>query len=122
MSLKLVKKMSINIIMSDSNTNIKVPELKVKIVEVQKKIQELVKQNKTDLEIEMFFIENDSKFYEQYPYLVKKIIKGGDMSFLNIMLENLQKVEEGEQTLASTELKLGEDLAQQYLYPNVKKD
>ena len=108
--------------MSDSNTNIKVPELKVKIVEVQKKIQELVKQNKTDLEIEMFFIENDSKFYEQYPYLVKKIIKGGDMSFLNIMLENLQKVEEGEQTLASTELKLGEDLAQQYLYPNVKKD
>jgi len=114
--------MSINIIMSDSNTNIKVPELKVKIVEVQKKIQELVKQNKTDLEIEMFFIENDSKFYEQYPYLVKKIIKGGDMSFLNIMLENLQKVEEGEQTLASTELKLGEDLAQQYLYPNVKKD
>ena len=114
--------MSINIIMSDSNTNIKVPELKVKIAEVQKKIQELVKQNKTDLEIEMFFIENDSKFYEQYPYLVKKIIKGGDMSFLNIMLENLQKVEEGEQTLASTELKLGEDLAQQFLYPNVKKD
>ena len=108
--------------MSDSNTNIKVPELKVKIAEVQKKIQELVKQNKTDLEIEMFFIENDSKFYEQYPYLVKKIIKGGDMSFLNIMLENLQKVEEGEQTLASTELKLGEDLAQQFLYPNVKKD
>ena len=122
MSLNLVKKMSINIIMSDSNTNIKVPELKVKIAEVQKKIQELVKQNKTDLEIEMFFIENDSKFYEQYPYLVKKIIKGGDMSFLNIMLENLQKVEEGEQTLASTELKLGEDLAQQFLYPNVKKD
>ena len=66
--------MSINIIMSDSNTNIKVPDLKVKIKEVQTKIQELVKENKNEVQIEMFFIENDAKFYEQYPYLVKKLI------------------------------------------------
>jgi hypothetical protein len=42
------------------------------------------------------------------------------------MLENLEKIENGEQTMASTELKLGEELAQQYLYPvvnnNVEKD
>ena len=110
------------VLMSDSSNEIKVPDLKTKINQVQEKIKELVKENKTDVDIEMFFIENDSKFYEQYPYLVKKLIKGGDMSFLNIMLENLQKVQDGEQTLASTELKLGEDLAQKHLYPNLKKE
>ena len=108
--------------MSDSNTNIKVPELHVKIKQVQIKIQELIKENKNEVEMELFFIENDSTFYEQYPYLVKKLIKGGDMSFLNVMLENLKKVEEGDQTLASTELKLGEELAQKFLYPNIKRD
>ena len=97
-------------------------DLKVKIKEVQEKISELVSQKKTEVEIEMFFIENDSKFYEQYPYLVKKLIKGGDMDFLNVMLENLKRVENGDQTLASTELKLGNELAEKYLYQNVKKD
>ena len=109
------------VLMSDSSNDVKVSDLKIKINQVQDKIKELVKENKTDIDIEMFFIENDSKFYEQYPYLIKKLIKGGDMSFLSIMLENLQKVQDGEQTLASTELKLGEDLAQKHLYPNIKK-
>jgi hypothetical protein len=38
------------------------------------------------------------------------------------MLNNLEKVESGQQTMASTELKLGEDLASKYLYPKVNKD
>ena len=104
------------------SSKLKAADLKVKIKEVQKKISEMVSQKKTEVEIEMFFIENDSEFYEEYPYLVKKLIKGGDMDFLNVMLENLQRVEEGEQSLASTELKLGNELAEKYLYPNVKKE
>ena len=89
------------------SSKLKAADLKVKIKEVQEKISEMVSQKKTEVEIEMFFIENDSEFYEEYPYLVKKLIKGGDMDFLNVMLENLQRVEEGEQSLASKELKLG---------------
>lgn len=104
------------------SSKLKAADLKVKIKEVQEKISEMVSQKKTEVEIEMFFIENDSEFYEEYPYLVKKLIKGGDMDFLNVMLENLQRVEEGEQSLASTELKLGNELAEKYLYPNVKKE
>ena len=104
------------------SSKLKAADLKVKIKEVQKKISEMVSQKKTEVEIEMFFIENDSEFYEEYPYLVKKLIKGVDMDFLNVMLENLQRVEEGEQSLASTELKLGNELAEKYLYPNVKKE
>lgn len=104
------------------SSKLKAADLKVKIKEVQEKISEMVSQKKTEVEIEMFFIENDSEFYEEYPYLVKKLIKGGDMDFLNVMLENLQRVEEGEQSLASTELKLGNELAEKYLYPNIKKE
>ena len=96
--------------------------LKDKINQVKQKINEMVKENKTNVEIEMYFLENDAKFYEEYPYLIKKLIKGDGLEFLDVMLNNLQKVEEGEQSLASTELKLGEDLANKYLYPNVNKD
>ena len=38
------------------------------------------------------------------------------------MLDNLQKIQDGDQTLASTELKLGDELAQKFVYPNIKKD
>ena len=96
--------------------------LRDKIKKVQKKINELVKQNKTEVEIEMHFLENDEKFYEEYPYLIKKLIKGDGLEFLDVMLNNLQKVENGEQSLASTELKLGEELAGKYLYPEVNKN
>ena len=97
-------------------------ELKVKIKQVQEKISELVKTNKTNVEIEMFFMDNDTEFYERYPYLVKKLIKGGSLDFLDKMLENIKKIEEGEQTKAATELKLGEELAKQFLYPSIKKE
>jgi hypothetical protein len=58
----------------------------------------------------MFFIENDSEFYEKFPYLIKKLIKGGSLDFLDVMLKNLEKIENGEQTKASTELKLGNEV------------
>ena len=96
--------------------------LKDKIKQVQKKISEMVKENKTEIEIEMHFLENDSKFYEEYPYLIKKLMKGDGLEFLDVMLNNLQKVEEGEQSLASTELKLGEELANKYLHPEINKN
>lgn len=105
-----------------SSNNYNILDLKEKIKQVSAKIKELVDQKKTEIEIEMFFFENDEKFYEEYPYLIKKLIKGGDMDFLEVMLNNLEKVESGEQGLAATELKLGEELANKYLYPNVKKD
>jgi hypothetical protein len=97
-------------------------ELKVKIAQIQEEIQNLVKENKTTVEIEMILMESDSDFYERYPYLVKKLVKGGDLQFLDKMLDNIEKIEEGEQTQAATELKLGEELANKFLYPVVKKE
>jgi hypothetical protein len=102
--------------------NNSVIDLKNKITQVQDKIKELVEKKQTNVQIELYFLENEGSFYEKYPYLIKKLIKGDSLEFLDVMLNNLQKVEEGEQTLASTELKLGEDLANKYLYPHVKKN
>ena len=36
------------------------------------------------------------------------------MDFLEVMLNNLEKVESGDQGMAATELKLGEELANKY--------
>ena len=96
--------------------------MKNKIKVIQEKISELVQENKTKVDIEMYFLENDSEFYGKYPYLIKKLIKGGSLEFLDQMLDNLEKVENGEQSMASTELKLGENLANKYLYPKTNKD
>ena len=38
------------------------------------------------------------------------------------MLNNLEKVESGEKSLASVELNLGNKLANQYLYPVLQKN
>jgi hypothetical protein len=103
--------------MSDNNIDI----LKSKIKCIQEKINTLRNvDKKNDTDIEAHFFNNDIEFYEKYPYLIKKLIKGGDLSMLDKFLSSLEKVHNGEQSLASTELKLGEDLAQQYLYPSVK--
>lgn len=107
---------------SPDTKKLNVKEMREKINYVQNKISELVKENKNNVDIEMYFLENDSEFYERYPYLIKKLIKGGSLEFLDVMLNNLEKVESGQQTMASTELKLGEDLASKYLYPKVNKD
>lgn len=100
----------------------KISDLKEKIKDVSSKIKELSLENKSEVDIEMYFFENDEKFYEEYPYLIKKLIKGGNMEFLDKMIDNLEKVESGEQGMAATELKLGEELANKYLYPNIKKE
>lgn len=104
------------------NNDFKLTELKQKIKDAEVKINQLKSENKDEVEIEFYFLENEEEFYAEYPYLIKKLIKGGDLDFLNKMIKSLEKVENGEQSLASTELKLGEELAEKYLYPNIKKD
>jgi hypothetical protein len=83
---------------------------------------DLLKQNKkTDLfEIEMEIMNNYPEFYEQYPFLVKKLCKGEDLGILYKMIEGLKKVESGEKTLTQVELPLGQELADEYLYPSLR--
>lgn len=80
------------------------------------------KGNHDILEHELEIMHTHQEFYDSYPFLVKKICKGGDLEMLDIMFKNLEKVESGEKSLAGVELKLGQKLAAQYLDPVTKKD
>jgi len=78
------------------------------------------KGNNDILEHELEIMNVHPDFYDSYPFLVKKICKGGDLDMLETMFKNLEKVESGENSLAGVELKLGKKLAAQYLDPVIK--
>jgi hypothetical protein len=75
----------------------------------------------TPFEFELELLEVFPEFYDAHPSLVKKLCKRDDISYLYKMLDNLEKVENGQKSLASVELNLGNELANKYLYPAVNK-
>lgn len=93
------------------------------IKSVADKIGQMELEGKSDpFDFEMAIMESHPEFYQSHPFLVKRLCKRGDMSMLYKMLEQLEKVESGDKSLAGVELKLGEELANQYLYPVVNKN
>jgi hypothetical protein len=96
--------------------------IKQKVIEIDNEIKRLVAEGSiNDLNLELKIIDKFQDFYDTHPFLVKKICKQDDISTLYVMFDNLQQVENGEKTLAGVELNLGNQLANQYLYPNIKK-
>jgi hypothetical protein len=112
--------------MSEQNTepirtNFETNKIKDYIKLLTNMISELKEQNMTTpFEFEMEIMVKHPEFYQQYPFLVKKLCKGDDITMIYTMLENLDAVQKGDKSLASVELKLGEQLASKYLYPNIK--
>jgi hypothetical protein len=113
-----------------SNNKQNPPELKssfdiemiLKTVEEIKKEINLIKLTKNDsLDIELEISTKFPNFYESHPFLVKKVCKGDDLTMLYEMLNKLQDVEKGDETLTAVETNLGTKLADKYLYPNLKK-
>lgn len=96
-------------------------DLKEKINNIRIKIAELLKQNKNNIEIEMYFLENDSEFYEKFPFLIKKLIKNDSNELLEKMLDSIEKIDKGDSTRATVEAKLGQELADKYLHPVINK-
>jgi hypothetical protein len=109
--------------MSSLKDDFKVNDIKNKISQLQTRIIELKKDsNMTDFDIENKLCDENPEFYDEYPFLIKKLVSGGDISFLYKMLEVLNKVQSGTKSFASAELDLGKKLADDYLYPTVKKE
>lgn len=84
--------------------------------------------NKLELEgitnsfdFEMDIMESHPEFYQSHPFLVKKLCKREDISMLDKMLNQLEIVESGNKSLSGVEVKLGEELASEYLYPVIDK-
>lgn len=74
-------------------------------------------------ELELYFIDNMTEYYESYPHLIKRLCREEhqDNSFLYKMIHNLEQINKGEADMASVELKLGSELANKYLYPMLNK-
>jgi hypothetical protein len=99
--------------------NIKLLKSNIKLI--QDHINLMISEGEHDqFKHELKILELFPDFYDNYPFLVKKICKNEDMKFLDKMLNNLKQIENGEKTLPTVEMKLGTELANKYLYPNIK--
>jgi len=101
------------------------PDIRNKIKLLQDRLTELREQGITDsFELEMKIIDEMTDLYDTYPSLVKRLCREAnqDNSFLFKMIETLEQVNNGDKSMAVAELSLGEELAEKYLYPIVKKE
>ena len=57
------------------------------------------------------------EFATDHPFLFRKIVMGDDLTFLYKMLDNIQKINDGELTQKEVEMNLGGELANIYVYP-----
>ena len=114
----------------DSKTT-KEPEVKTKfdILMIKKNIklvnniiQRMESDGKSDrFDFELQIMDELPEFYQSHPFLVKKLCKRDDLVMLYKMFDNLELVEKGDRSLAGVELKLGSELAEQYVYPKLDK-
>ena len=94
----------------------KIKYIKTNVENILKKIKEMETNgvtNSFDHELEIMTTFPD--FYSEYPFLVKKVCKKEDTSFLYKMFDNLEQVQNGDKSLASVEYNLGNDLASKYI-------
>jgi hypothetical protein len=98
-------------------------ELKLDIQTIKNKITECRNNNIIDaFSIEMNIMENLPDLYSQYPYLIKKLLKDNDESYLNKFISELEGVVKGDKSLSSAELKLGMELKQQFIDPILEQN
>jgi hypothetical protein len=68
-----------------------------------------------------FMREAFPTFYEEYPFLFKKVIARGDLSMLEPMLKAIEDIYEGKRVDREAANEIGEQLAEKYLYPTFGK-
>ncbi len=79
--------------MSTPEIKFDVKDIKEKVNFIKTKIDELKKEQKSDVDIEMYFFNTEEDLYKKYPYLIKKLIKNDNLDFLEKMISNLEMVQ-----------------------------
>ena len=103
-------------------TNFEVQTIKQTVTEINEAIKSMEKQGKSDpFDFELEIMTQYPEFYQAHPFLVKKLCKRDDITMLFKMLDSLQAVQDGQQSLTSVEMNLGAQLANKFVYPNLKK-
>lgn len=58
-------------------------------------------------------------FNEKYPSIMEMVLEGKDLSYLYKMLEKIDMVKENKQQLKNVEIELRDEMAEEYIYPNL---
>lgn len=95
--------------------------VKETINNINNEINKESNKNKTTFELELYILTEYPEFYNNYPFLVKKLCKKDDIQMLYKMFDNLNEVELGNKSLSNVESTLGNELAQQYIYSKINK-
>jgi len=77
--------------------------------------------NIDSFEIELKIMEKYPDYYHQFPFLIKKMCKRDNLSMLYKMIDKLEDVELGIDTIENVEFNLGNELADKYINPIIKK-
>ena len=105
-----------------SQPNFDIEKIKKDIDLIKKSVEEGEKNGiTTDIMLENKVFDDHPDIYEKYPWLVKHITKKQNNEYLDKMLAALEKVSKGETTLMDAGKEIGEELAEEYLYPKLGK-
>ena len=104
------------------NNRPKVDKLKADIQKMRDFIKgQEITGNTNPLKIEIAMEKHLSHIYKSYPFIAKMLCKKQDETPLKRMLYELEQVEKGKKDFKETEKKLGEELANKFIYPKIKK-
>jgi hypothetical protein len=89
--------------------------IKFNIKLIQKELNKLNKNGIDKTKNELIILKIFSEFYDKYPFIVKKLCKGDDISMLYKMLDNIDDINKGNKKIDDVESALGKELAEKYL-------
>ena len=89
--------------------------IKDTINEINNKLIELCKDSDDSYKNEIIILNLYPDFYDKYPFLVKKICKRDDLTILYKMIDSIELINEGKDTISNVEHNLGQELAEKYL-------
>ena len=71
--------------------------------------------------IEMHLMEELPEQYSEYPWLIKRLCKSTDTTWLDKMVGKLDSVIVGDKNLATVEMELGTELKKIFIDPHIKQ-
>jgi len=93
----------------------KIDDLKKDMIAIREMVAKCRNEGKDGFDIEMNVMIQLPEMYEQYPFLVKRLSKSTDDSYLDKFINSIEQVAKGEKSLAAVELNLGLELKKKFI-------
>jgi len=93
----------------------KIEELKKDMKAIREMVSNCRKAGKESFDIEMTLMTELPELYDHYPFLIKRLSKSTDDSYLDKFILAIEEVSRGEKSLAAVELSLGLELKKKFI-------